>query len=141
MRQTKIILMLFVTMAFLFGCGSSKQVVTIDEMPEFPGGLGELENYLTDNIHYPETALNAGVEGKVMVQFIVRADGSITDCAIYESLSKECDEEALRVVRRMPKWKPGRNEGQPVDVGFLLPIRFKIPKQIEILRSGGRGEY
>ena len=97
--------------------------------------------YLAQNIHYPQAAVQAGIEGRVMVRFVVETDGSINDCTVFESLSKECDEEALRVVKGMPKWKPGYKDGQPVSVGFFLPIRFKIPEQKEILRPGGRGEY
>ena len=141
MRRNKICFLLFVVTAFLLGCGSSKQVATIDEMPEFPGGWEMLEIYLLQNIHYPEAAQRAGVEGKVMVQFFVETDGSITESNVVQRLSKECDEEALRVVNAMPRWKPGRNEGQPVRVSFLLPIRFKLPGEKELLRPGGRGEY
>lgn len=135
--------MLFVSMVFLIGCGSNMKLATneIDEMPEFPGGLEMLMEYLAQNIHYPEVARKAGIEGKVMVRFVVETDGSITDCTVMESLSEECDEEALRVVKRMPKWKPGIKDGQPVSVGFFLPVRFKLRGNPEILRPGGRGEY
>ena len=143
MRRKKICLILLVMSAFLIGCGSNMKLATndIDEMPEFPGGLEMLGDYLAQNIHYPEAARRAGIEGKVMVHFVVEADGSIPDCIVIESLSKECDEEALRVVKGMPKWKPGYKDGQPVSVGFFLPVRFKFREKTEILRPGGRGEY
>lgn len=151
MRRNKIFFLLFVVTAFLLGCGSSKKLGSdsnmelatndIDEMPEFPGGLEMLMEYLAQNCHYPDAAVQAGIEGRVMVHFIVETDGSITDCTVFESLSKECDEEALRVVKGMPKWKPGLKDGQPVSVNFILPVRFKFREKPEILRPGGRGEY
>ena len=128
-------MLLCVALALLGGCGSSKQYVQpIDEMPEFPGGLDVLELWLVKNTQYPEAAQRAGVQGKVLVSFIVDVDGSITDCKIYQSLSPACDEEALRVVKSMPKWKPGMYEGQPVKVGFVLPLNFKIPEKKDVLQ-------
>lgn len=152
MKQAKCIILLCVALAFLGSCGSSKQYVVvppedlgscgsskqyvvvppeevppIDEMPEFPGGLKALKVWLGQNIQYPEAAQLAGVQGKVMVSFTVEVDGSISDCKVIQSLCPSCDGEALRVVKSMPRWKPGIYEGQPVRVGFILPISFKIP--------------
>ena len=136
MKQAKCIMLLCVALTFLGGCGSSKQYVRpqIDEMPEFPGGLDVLELWLMNNTQYPEAALQAGVQGKVIVSFIVDVDGSVTDCSIFQSLSPSCDEEALRVVKSMPKWKPGMYEGQPVRVSFMLPINFQFPEKKDVLR-------
>ena len=136
MKQVRCIMLLFVALTFLGGCGSSKQLEPpqIDEMPEFPGGWDMLQLWLMNNTQYPEAALRAGVQGKVMVSFIVDVDGSVTDCNVVKSLSPSCDEEALRVVKAMPKWKPGMYKGQPVKVSFLLPINFKFPEEKEELR-------
>ena len=135
MKQAKCIILLCMALAFLGSCGSSKQFVAvpdeevppIDEMPEFPGGLEALGVWLGQNIQYPEAAQLAGVQGKVIVSFTVEVDGSISDCKVVQSLSPSCDAEALRAVKSMPRWKPGMYEGQPVSVGFFLPISFKIP--------------
>jgi TonB family protein len=78
---------------------------------------------------YPDTAIKAGIEGRVVVKFIVTEDGSVTDITISKGVSKEIDEEALRVMRMMPKWKPGRQNGKPVKVYFTLPIQFKLDEE------------
>ena len=129
MKKVKCLLLLFIAVVIMCGCGSSKQLAQIDQMLEYPGGLQMLDIFLTENIHYPEASRQAGIQGVVMVSFIVEEDGSVTNCSITQSLNYECDHEALRVVEKMPKWKPGMNDGKPVRVGFFLPIRFQLPEK------------
>ena len=82
--------------------------------------------YLGKNIHYPDSARAHNIQGRVVVKFVVNEDGSISDCKIITSVNKECDEEALRVVKSMPRWKPGTQNGKKVKVYFNLPIVFKL---------------
>lgn len=95
----------------------------VEQMPEF---IGDVRAYLSDKLQYPAEAKDNGIEGRVVVRFVVRADGSITDASVLQGIGGGCDEEALRVIRAMPKWKPGRQYGKPVDVWFNLPIMFKL---------------
>lgn len=97
-----------------------------EQMPEFPGGDDALMSYLQRNIRYPSFALENEIEGVVMVNFVVNADGSISNSKITKGIKGGCDEEALRVIRSMPKWKPGKQGGQAVPVIFDVPVNFKI---------------
>ena len=97
----------------------------VEHMPQFPGGPTALIKYLSNNIHYPNSEESSGTEGRVMVQFIVETDGSISDVQIKDGLGEAFDSEALRVVSSMPKWKPGMQRGKIVPVRFLLPITFR----------------
>lgn len=108
--------------------GSEKSGSAIFSQASFPGGMGELINFLVNNVKYPEAAKEAGHEGKAVVHFIVRADGSLSDFSILKSSSwEELDEEALRVARSMPLWEPAVNEsGEAVDMEFALPVNFKL---------------
>ena len=126
MKFTKIFLLLFVASVVFNGCGPAKQYVKVDRMPEFPGGFKNLVAYMTQNVQYPEAAMQAGVQGRVVVSFIVETDGSITDCHVSQSLSPSCDAEALRVVKAMPRWIPGMDKGKPIRVMFNLPVSFKF---------------
>lgn len=99
-----------------------------EEQPEFPGGRAELLRFLTDNIKYPESAKKDNVHGKVIMQFIVEKDGTIKDIKVLRSPSPVLDEEAIRVIKTMPKWMPGKNKGVTVRVRFTLPIDFKLSK-------------
>lgn len=98
----------------------------VEEMPEFPGGFGACMNFLARNVKYPKKAFIKGEEGKVIVQFVVNRNGKISDIAIVQSVSPALDAEARRVIKSMPKWKPGMLNGQPVRVRFTLPIAFKL---------------
>jgi protein TonB len=98
----------------------------VEQMPSFPDGQAALLRYLAQNIEYPTIAKENGVEGMVVVQFVVERDGSIAGATVVKGIGAGCDEEALRVVRGMPKWQPGKQRGQPVRVQFNLPIRFKL---------------
>lgn len=97
-----------------------------DVMPEYPGGAEAMAKYLNDNISYPEQAKADGVEGRVMVSFVVESDGSLTDAQVVRGIGGGCDEEAIRVVKGMPKWKAGNKGGTPVRVQYYLPIIFKL---------------
>jgi protein TonB len=97
-----------------------------EEMPSFPGGEGLLYGFLSQNIQYPEIAKRAGVEGQVIVQFTVSKTGQITGPRVVRGIGGGCDEEALRVVYMMPRWNPGKQNGQPVNVMVTVPIRFQL---------------
>jgi protein TonB len=98
----------------------------VQEPPTFPGGEELLYKYLGSNIKYPPLARENGITGKVFVSFIVDTDGKITEAKVLRSLGGGCDEEALRVVKSMPNWKPGKNNGHTVKVQYNLPINFKL---------------
>ena len=98
----------------------------VEQMPEFPGGQEKLHSFLAENIKYPESAKKNGIQGTVYVTFIVRKDGRISDAKILRGIGADCDEEALRVVNKMPSWKPAKQRGKNVDVQFNLPIGFKL---------------
>ena len=101
-------------------------VTFADEMPEFLGGMNSLYNYIANNVTYPQQAIDRGIEGKVWVNFIVETDGSITNVNVTNGIGGGCDEEAMKVLANMPKWKPGKNEGKPVRVSFNMPVSFKL---------------
>lgn len=104
-----------------------EQIFTIvEEMPSFPGGEGELFKYLGKNIKYPEMANSAGISGVVYVTFVVDKDGKIRDVKVLRGIGGGCDEEAMRVVKNMPAWKPGKQRGKSVTVQYNLPIRFTL---------------
>jgi len=100
--------------------------VTVEQMPQFPGGEGELMKYLRDNIKYPPMASEAGIQGKVVLRFVVGKNGEVTDVIIQRSLDPSCDKEAIRVVKSMPKWLPGKQNGVPVLVYYTLPVTFRL---------------
>ena len=95
-------------------------------MPTFPGGEEAFYTYVGKKIEYPEIAKRAGVEGKVYIQFVVRSDGKVTDVTVAKGIGAGCDEEAVRVVKSMPNWKPGRQNGHPVNVKISVPIVYKL---------------
>jgi protein TonB len=95
-------------------------------MPEPPGGLKGLMQYLRANIQYPEEAQRHKVQGRVLVEFIVGYDGRIRDARVTQGIGAGCDEEALDAVRRMPPWTPGGQSGQSVKVSYTIPITFTL---------------
>ena len=97
-----------------------------DTPATFPGGEFKMVEYLRDNLKYPESAKKKGIEGKVYIQFVVEKDGSIADVKVMRGVCEELDAEAVRVIKAMPKWKPGEQEGKPVRTTMMLPINFKI---------------
>ena len=98
----------------------------VENMPEFPGGTQALLQYLKKNIKYPTICQEQGIQGRVVVQFVVNKDGSIVDPEVIKPINPYLDKEALRVVSTMPKWKPGEQRGKPVRVKFTLPVQFKL---------------
>ena len=99
----------------------------VEQMPEFPGGTTALMKYLRENIKYPEECAKENIQGKAFVQFVVKKDGSLSDIKIMKSSGNEkLDNESLRVVSSMPKWKPGMQRGEVVNVRFSLPIMFRL---------------
>jgi len=94
--------------------------------PEFPGGVKECTKWLSKHIEYPAMAQRMGIEGKVVVQFTVDAEGKISDASVVQSLHKLCDQEALRLVKSMPSWKPGEKNGVKTTSKFTLPINFVL---------------
>ena len=99
----------------------------VETQPEFPGGMAELMKYLQKNIRYPKVCKEQGLQGRVIVQFVVNADSTITDVNVVKPVNPYLDQEALRVVKAMPKWKPGKQRGEPVRVRFTLPVTFRLP--------------
>lgn len=97
-----------------------------EEMPEFPGGESALLYFLSQNVKYPSLASDNGIYGKVIVNFVVNKDGSISDAKILRGVDPSLDKEALRVVYSLPKWKPGKQGGKPVRVSFSVPINFVL---------------
>lgn len=100
--------------------------MVVEEMPEFPGGMGECLKFLAKNIKYPTIAQENGVQGRVIVQFVVNQDGSIVDPVVMRSVDPYLDKEALRVIKMMPKWKPGKQRGKAVRVKYTVPVTFKL---------------
>jgi protein TonB len=98
----------------------------VEQMPSFPGGMGALMSWLSQNIKYPVIAAENGVQGRVIVQFVVEKDGSITDVKVAKSVDPSLDKEAARVVSAMPKWTPGKQNGSAVRVKYTVPVTFKL---------------
>lgn len=97
-----------------------------EQMPEFPGGMKELLKFLQNNLKYPENAMKNNVQGRVIVQFVVEKDGTLTEFKVARSVDPDLDAEALRVLQTMPKWKPGMQRGKIVRVKFTVPVSFKL---------------
>jgi protein TonB len=110
------------------GDGDAPEILTFaEQMPEFSGGTEEMYKYLSKNIAFPPLARENGVEGKVVLTFVVGSDGKISQIEqVGKKLGWGCDEEAVRVVKGMPSWTPGKQNGKPVTVKFTLPIRFQL---------------
>ena len=98
----------------------------VEQKPQFPGGDVEMMSWLGKNINYPVIAQENGVQGVVVCQFVVGSDGSIRDVNVLRSLDPSCDKEAVRVIKSMPKWIPGRQNGKAVSVRYTLPVRFRL---------------
>lgn len=119
-------------MGYAQGASTTAQTETreesIERYPEFPGGMGEMMKYLSENIKYPKICQDQGVQGRVIIQFVVDTDGSITDIQVVNPINPYLDMEAVRVVNSMPKWIPGMREGKNVRVRYTLPIEFNLSK-------------
>ncbi|MDE6315808.1 MAG: energy transducer TonB, partial [Muribaculaceae bacterium] len=105
---------------------TEKVFTVVEQMPEFPGGTSALYEYLSKNIRYPEQAAQNDIQGRVTVQFVVEKDGSIGEVKVVRSKDPDLDKEAVRVVKSLPKFVPGKMNGQSVRVWFTLPITFKL---------------
>ena len=104
----------------------SQVFMVVEQMPEFPGGEEALYKYLRANIKYPQSAKESGIQGRVFVTFIVEPDSSISDVRVLRGIGGGCDEEAIRVVKAMPKWIPGKQRGKPVRIQYNLPVQFSL---------------
>jgi len=131
----KLILMLLMAECCLISAHAQKTVVsqinqkvfdTVEQMPEYPGGMQAMIEFLQTNMKYPEDAEKQKVEGRVMVQFVVETDGSISDVHVAKQVFPSLDAEAIRVVQAMPKWTPGKEKGKVVRVKYNLPIVFRM---------------
>ena len=98
----------------------------VEEMPQYPGGENALMDYVSKNVVYPSEAQEKGISGRVFVGFIVEKDGSVSNVEVLRGIGGGCDEEAVRVISGLPKWKPGKQEGKPVRVSYQMPINFKL---------------
>lgn len=131
----KLILMLLMAACCLMTANAQKTVVsqtdpkvfdTVEQMPEYPGGMQAMIEFLQANMKYPENAAKQKVEGRVTVQFVVETDGSVTDVHVAKQVFPSLDAEAIRVVQAMPKWTPGKDKGRLVRVKYNLPIVFRM---------------
>ena len=129
-------LILLVVVALFCSTSAMAQIVVVDEEiflvvenePEFPGGSDSLYAYIARNIKYPETAKKEKIEGRVFVTFVIEKDGQVSSAKILRDIGGGCGEEAIRVVKSMPKWKPGTQRGNPVRFQFNLPVSFMLEK-------------
>jgi|SRR5688572_19776285 len=124
----KIFILGFITFICVHGYTQSPdEIYTVTEtMPEYPGGEEAMYSFIQKNVKYPSMAKETGIQGKVYVQFVIRKDGSVTNIEVIKGIGGGCDEEAIRVVKLFPKWKPGEQGGKPVDVRMRLPFSFKL---------------
>jgi protein TonB len=108
------------------GGDDTPPVTFVENMPDFPGGEGARLKFLGENVKYPPLARESNIEGTVYIQFVVERNGKITNIQLKKGIGGGCDEEALRVVRKMPSWSPGRQNGQTTRVQFIMPIKFTL---------------
>ena len=108
------------------GVAKDEVFMVAEQMPEYPGGMKEMLKFLQENVKYPENAMKNNVQGRVIVQFVVEKDGTLTEFKVARSVDPDLDAEALRVLQIMPKWKPGMQRGKIVRVKFTVPVSFKL---------------
>ena len=101
-------------------------VGSIEEFPEFPGGMAAWSKFIQKNLRYPYMAQDAAIQGKVYISFVIEKDGSVSDVSLVKGIGYGCDEEALRVIKKSPKWKPGKQNKQTVRVRYNMPINYTI---------------
>jgi len=109
---------------------------TVDQIPEYPGGEGAMMKYIKDNLKYPITAFEKGIQGRVIIRFVVEKTGTINNVELIRGIDPACDKEALRVIKTMPDWKPGKMKGESVSVYFTLPIDFKMEANDKANKAG-----
>ena len=98
----------------------------VEQMPSFPGGETALMKYIAENLRYPSAAQDQGIQGLVILRFVVTGTGDVGEVQVIKSLDPSCDREAVRVVKSLPRFHPGRQQGKPVNVWFQLPVRFQL---------------
>ncbi|MBP1630615.1 MAG: TonB family protein [Bacteroidetes bacterium] len=142
MKKVLFYLIVFLLPILFFSCGIIRnhnpfvreQLINYSSIdPEFSGGLDSLKSYIERNLIYPKKAIDSNIQGKVYASFVIDTSGSISDIKILRGLSKECDEEAIRIIKSMPKWKPGYlwSSNTPDRVAYTLPILFKLPERLK----------
>lgn len=104
--------------------GEAEVFVVVENMPEFPEG--NVQRWISKHVNYPQLAQENGIQGKVFIQFVIEKDGSISDVKVLRGVDSSLDQEAVRVVKSMPKWKPGMQRKKPVRVSYTLPINFQL---------------
>ena len=102
---------------------------SVEQMPKFPGGEAALKKYIDNHIKYPTNAAKNNIQGRVIVQFVVNKDGSVGEVKVVRSVDKDLDKEAVRVIKSLPKFTPGRQNGKAVSVWYTLPVTFKLPQK------------
>ena len=108
------------------GEGDAKVFTFVEQMPVFPGGEQALQKYILDHFKYPQVSLEDGVQGTIMVRFVVKENGSVGEVQILKGLDSYCDKEAKRVISNLPRFTPGRQQGKPVKVWYQIPVRLTI---------------
>jgi TonB family protein len=127
-----IVLIIVIVIPFISFSQDSKEQDTchtfyaVEQMPEYPGGTNALLQYIADNIHYPQTAKENNIQGKVFVNFIVDETGQVTNVRVVKTVETLLDAEAVRVIKSLPLWKPGMQKGKTVRVQFTIPINFAL---------------
>ena len=133
----KLFLMCAMALICLVTANAQKTVVSqsnqnvydeVEQMPEFPGGMEAMINFIQTNIKYPKDAIKQEVSGRVMVMFVVETDGSLSNVRVARKVFPSLDAEAVRVIKIMPKWKPGKEKGKVVRVNYTMPVVFSIKK-------------
>ena len=131
----KLVLMSLMAVFCLTTVSAQKTVVSqkndqifdvVEQMPEYPGGMQALFEFLKENIKYPEDAQKQKVEGRVLAKFVIETDGSISDIEVVKNAFPSLDAEAVRVIQAMPNWTPGKQKGQAVRVKYVVPINFNL---------------
>ena len=127
----KVALMMFVLLfSFMTSTAQTKKnnmvYDVVEVMPQYPGGQIAMLKYIMENIKYPKQIMEEGIQGRVTVSFIVEKDGRVSNVRLLRSVQPSLDKEAIRVVKSMPKWTPGKQNGKPVRVRFNLPVMFKL---------------
>lgn len=127
----KVALMMFVLLfSFMTSTAQTKKndmlFSVVEVMPQYPGGQIAMMKYIMENMKYPEQAMKKGIQGRVVVSFIVEKDGRVSNVRLLRSVESSLDKEAVRVVKSMPKWSPGKQNGKPVRVRFNVPVMFKL---------------
>jgi len=104
-------------------------ICIVDTMPEFSGGMEKCFQFISSHLHYPERAWQDGIEGTVILRFIVFKTGEVTNITKVKGVREDLDNEAIRVISLMPKWKPAIKTGQPISMKYTIPIHFRLPKE------------